>query len=231
MEENEKYILGLDVSTKTIGIALYKDKGDKGELILLTHITPKIKPKPESKTEELFLKCKAFDEFLDNYKHLNITKVIIEEPLLRSNNVNTVATLLKFNGMVSKSVYERLDIIPDFISSFDARAYGFPELMAIRTHNKKGEKYTEKVIARKKEKNEVTLFGAYEWTVDKKNVIWEKVADLYPQIQWKYTRNHTLAKVNYDMTDAVCAVLGFMNKEGLWLSENRMSQTNKVLRD
>lgn len=220
--ENEEYILGLDVSTKTIGVALYKDEGDKGELIVLTHVTPKIKPKPETKTEELFLKCKTFQkEFLDKYKELNITKVIIEEPLLRSNNVNTVGTLLRFNGMISLVVYETLGIAPDFISSFDARAYAFPELMSVRTHNKKGEKYPEKDILKKFENNQVTLFGAYPWDVDKKTIVWEKVADLYPQIQWIYTRNHTLAKENYDMTDAACAVLGCMSKEQVWLAKDR----------
>jgi hypothetical protein len=220
--KNEEYILGLDVSTKTIGIALYKNIGEKGELILLTHVTPKIKPKPETKTEELFKKCKIFEEeFLDKYKHLNITKVIIEEPLLRSNNVNTVGTLLRFNGMISLAVYDSLNIVPNFISSFDARAFAFPELMAIRTHNKKGERYQEKEIKKKIEKNQLTLFGAYDWNVDKKTVIWEKVADLYPQITWIYTRNHTLAKENYDMSDAACAVLGQMNKEQVWLAENR----------
>ena len=38
-------ILGLDVSTKTIGIAIFEDSGENGKLQLLTHITPKIKPK------------------------------------------------------------------------------------------------------------------------------------------------------------------------------------------
>jgi len=220
--EDEKYILGLDISTKTIGIALYKDLGHKGELILLTHVTPKIKPKPKTKIEELCQKCRIFEEeFLDDYKDLNITKVIIEEPLLRSNNVNTVGTLLKFNGMISKSIYDKLGISADFISSFDARAFAFPELMGIRTHNKKGERYPEKQIQKKIKDNSVTLFGAYDWNVDKKTVVWEKVADLYPQITWIYTRNHTLAKENYDMTDASTCVLGHMNKEQVWLAEDR----------
>jgi hypothetical protein len=47
----------------------------------------------------------------------NITTVVIEEPLLQSNNVNTVATLLRFNGMISKSVFDTLGVVPDFISS------------------------------------------------------------------------------------------------------------------
>jgi hypothetical protein len=222
MGEEEEFVLGLDVSTKTIGIALYKNLGDKGLLTALTHVTPKIKPVPTTKTEELFQKCNIFEEqCLDKYKDLNIVRVIIEEPLLRSNNVNTVGTLLRFNGMISRGVHQKLGVVPDFISSFDARAFAFPELMGIRTHNKKGEKYPEKEIQKKIAKGAETLFGAYAWDIDKKTIIWEKVSDLYPQITWLYNRNQVLSKENFDMTDGACAVLGFMNKENLWLAENR----------
>jgi hypothetical protein len=62
--------------------------------------------------------------------------VVIEEPLLQSNNVNTVATLLRFNGMISKSVFDTLGVVPDFISSYDARKYSFPELMSVRKFKK-----------------------------------------------------------------------------------------------
>jgi RNase H-fold protein (predicted Holliday junction resolvase) len=41
------YIIGMDVSTKTIGVSLFEDKGESGKLLELTHVTPKIKPKPE----------------------------------------------------------------------------------------------------------------------------------------------------------------------------------------
>jgi hypothetical protein len=222
MNIDSEYILGLDVSTKTIGVALYENQGNHGGLTLLTHVTPKIKPALSNKTEELFKKCEIFEEeFLNKYKELNITKVIIEEPLLGSNNVNTVGTLLRFNGMISRAVYQALNVVPDFISSFDARKYAFPELMAIRTHNKKGDRYPEKDIQRKRDKNQTTLFGAYDWKVDKKTIIWEKVADMEPQIDWLYNRNEVLSKENYDMTDAVAAVLGYMNKIEEWTLENR----------
>lgn len=222
MSTEKKYILGLDVSTKTIGIALYEDLGDKGALIVLTHVTPKIKPALTNKNEELFKKCDIFEEeFLNKYVNLNITRVIIEEPLLRSNNVNTIGVLLRFNGMISRAVHQKLGIVPDFISSFDARKYAFPELMAIRTHNKKGERYPEKDIKKKIAENKTTLFGAHEWTVDKKTIIWEKVAEMEPQIEWLYNRNQVLSKENYDMTDAVAAVLGYQNKVEEWLPENR----------
>lgn len=208
-----KYVLGLDVSTKTIGIALFEDLGDNGKLKLLTHVTPKVKPRPTDKMQELFEKARIFEEeFLNKYADVGITKVIIEEPLLRSNNVNTVATLLRFNGMISRSVYDTLDIVPEFVSSYDARKYAFPELMEVRKFNKKGEPYTDKEIEKKKP----VLFGGYDWKVDKKSVVWEKVADLEPQIDWQYTRNKTLKAENFDMTDAYTCVRAVMKRDELW---------------
>ena len=207
-------ILGLDVSTKTIGIALFEDNDGKGVLKHLTHVTPKVKPQPKDKMEELFLKANIFEEeFLNKYVGVGITKVIIEEPLLRSNNVNTVATLLRFNGMISRSVLETLGIIPEYISSYDARAFAYPELMEIRTHNKKGEAYKESEMKKKKP----VLFGGYKFDVDKKMVVWEKVADLEPQITWLYTTKATLKKENFDMTDAYSCVRAAMKRDGLWL--------------
>ena len=215
MDLNENnLVLGLDVSTKTIGVALFEDNGDKGKLKLLHHVSPKIKPQPKNKLQELFEKARIFEEeFLNKYADVGITRVVIEEPLLRSNNVNTVATLLRFNGMISRSVYDTLGIVPEFISSYDSRKYGFPELMEVRKFNKNGEPYTEKEIAKK---NPV-LFGGYDWDIDKKIVVWEKVADLEPQITWLYTKNKTLKKENFDMTDAYCAVRGYMSKVGEWV--------------
>ena len=143
-------ILGLDVSTKTIGIAIFENNGDSGKLQLLTHITPKVKPKPLNNIELLIKKVQIFEsEFLEKYSDIEIDKVIIEEPLLRSNNVNTVGTLLRFNGMICKSLYEVLNIIPEFISSYDARKYAFPDLMDIRLLKKSGVRYSEKEIERK----------------------------------------------------------------------------------
>ena len=83
-------ILGLDVSTKTIGISLFEEDG---RLLELTHTTPKIKPQPETKLEELFKKVDAFERLITRYIELDIEKVVIEEPLLNSNNVYTVGRI------------------------------------------------------------------------------------------------------------------------------------------
>jgi len=207
-------ILGLDVSTKTIGIALFEDNDGKGDLKVLTHVTPKVKPQPETKLQELFEKATIFeDECLKKYVGIGITKVIIEEPLLRSNNVNTVATLLRFNGIISRAAYDILGVIPEYISSYDSRAFAYPELMEIRTHSKKGEKYPDAKIA----KASPVLFGGYDFEVDKKMVVWEKVADLEPQITWLYDKKGKLRKENFDMTDAYTCVRAAMKRDGLWL--------------
>ena len=206
-------ILGLDVSTKTIGIAIFEDQGEKGKLQLLTHITPKVKPKPKDNIELLMKKAQAFEtEFLEKYSDIDIGRVFIEEPLLRSNNVNTVATLLRFNGMICKSVYEVLTIVPEFISSYDARKYAFPDLMQMRLNKKNGEEYSKKEL----EKKNPVLFGAYPYDTDKKMVIFNKVSDRESQIIWIYDKHQKLTKENFDMTDAYSCVLGGMRKCNKW---------------
>jgi RNase H-fold protein (predicted Holliday junction resolvase) len=203
-------ILALDVSTTTIGIALFEDLGDKGRLILLTEVSPKCKTK--DKTEELFKKVEIFEnEFLFKVDLKGVTKVIIEEPLLQSNNIYTIATLLKFNGMISKSVYDFLKVIPEYISSYDARKYAFPELMAVRKFKKDGTALTDKAIA----KNKPVLFGDLPHDIDKKHVLWEKVAEYEPDVKWDYDKNK-LKKSNYDKSDAYVVCLGQMHKNNIW---------------
>jgi hypothetical protein len=212
MEKEPDFLLSLDVSTSTIGIALFEDNGNKGKLKLLHHVSPKVKPKPMDKMEELFKKVEIFEsEFLSNYADFGIAKVIIEEPLLQSNNVYTIATLLRFNGMISKSVYDTIGVVPEFISSYDARKYAFPDLMAVRTKKKDGTELTEKQIS----KNTPVLFGAHPFDVDKKMVIFDKVCELEPQITWLFDKNNKYKKENFDMSDAYTCGLAYFNKRNL----------------
>lgn len=194
--KNSPKVLGLDISTKTIGWALF-DLKDKN-LLELTHVSPVIKPKPEDKMEEMMYKVDAFEDKLNNYKDLGITKVIIEEPLLNSNNVWTVGTLLRYNSMISRSIYNILGIIPNYISTYNSRKFAWPELVQ---ENDKGKR---------------VLFGGLPKTIDKKEIIWKKVSESEPQIVWLYTRNNTLKKECFDQADAYTCVLGYMKKENIW---------------
>jgi hypothetical protein len=195
LKESPK-VLGLDVSTKTIGWALFDIQSR--ELLELTHISPVPKPVEESKIKELLLKSDIFKSKLIQYKDMGITSVVIEEPLLNSNNIRTVQTLLRFNSFVCKVIYDTLGIVPEFISTYNSRKFAFPELV------------------QENDKGKHVLFGGLPKDIDKKMLVWEKVAKREPQIQWLYTKNNTLKKENFDQTDAYCCVLGHMNQEKIW---------------
>jgi hypothetical protein len=194
--KNTPKVLGLDISTKTIGWSLF-DIQTK-ELLELTHFSPIIKPKPEDKVEELLLKVVSFEEKLRGYVNLGITKVIIEEPLLNSNNVWTVGILLRYNSMITKSIYDILEIIPTYISTYNSRKYAWPELV------------------QKNDKDKHVLFGGLPRDIDKKELIWKRVSDKEPQINWLYTKNNTLKKECFDMSDSYTCVLGYMKQEKIW---------------
>jgi RNase H-fold protein (predicted Holliday junction resolvase) len=195
LKESPK-VLGLDVSTKTIGWALFDIQSR--ELLELTHISPVPKPKEENKIKELLLKGEIFRSKLLEYKDMGITKVIIEEPLLNSNNVYTVQTLLRFNTLITKEIYDILGVVPDFISTYNSRKFAFPELTQLN------------------DKGKYVLFGGLPKDIDKKMIIWDLIAKREPQITWLYTRNNTLKKENFDQTDAYCCVLGHMKQEKIW---------------
>jgi hypothetical protein len=195
LKESPK-VLGLDVSTKTIGWALFDIQSQ--ELLELTHISPVPKPKEENKIKELLLKSEIFKTKLLDYKDLGITKVVIEEPLLNSNNVYTIQTLLRFNTLVTKQIYDTLGVVPEFISTYNSRKFAFPELVQAN------------------DKGKFVLFGGLDKNIDKKMIIWDLVAKREPQITWQYTRNNTLKKENFDQTDAYCCVIGHMKQEKIW---------------
>jgi hypothetical protein len=152
--------------------------------------------------------CKAdlVGDFLDKYSKFNITKVIIEEPLLGSNNIRTVAILLRFNGIISKIIYDKFKVVPTYISTYDARKNGFPELMQ---PNAKGG---------------IVLFGGYPKGIDKKRVVWERTAAMFPDIKWLYGKKNDLSKENFDMSDAACAAIGEMRKHGYWIVKDNLLQ-------
>jgi RNase H-fold protein (predicted Holliday junction resolvase) len=189
-------ILGLDVSTKTIGWALFYI--ETKQLLELTHISPVIKEKDIAKMKELFLKSDVFKTKLEQYDGLNIQKVVIEEPLLNSNNVYTIQTLMRYNTLISKEIYDVLGIVPEYISTYNSRKSAFPWLV------------------KENDKGKFVLFGGFPKNCDKKEIIWEQVAKREPQINWSYTKNNTLKKENFDMSDAYCCVLGYMKQQNIW---------------
>lgn len=184
-----RLLLSIDVSTTTLGIAIFDV--DTKEVLKLTQLTPKVK-NIKNKVEEHFKKADLFKDFIQEFKGIGIMDIVIETPLLGSNNIYTVATLLKFNGIISKICYDELGVVPDYISTNDSRRIAFPDLVAPRLG--KNNKYGKPV-----------LFGAYPKDVNKKEIIWEKVRTMLPNMEWpKNPKTGELTKQCWDISDAVC---------------------------
>lgn len=207
-------MLCLDVSTSCVGIALFDYKNEK--VLELKQIEPKVKnPNPDS---VLYEKANLVQTLIEEYKGLPIKHIWIEEPLMSSNNIYTVATLLKFNGILSKMCYDILGVAPKYKSSYDSRAEAFPNLMQVGSV-----------------KNKLVLFGAYKKNakniqdiveehrsyykidkqgfciLDKKKIIFDEVNKLYPKLMWLKDSKGRLKKSNYDIADAITVGIAVLN--------------------
>lgn len=226
---NKKYpklILGLDISTACIGIAIIYDDGETlPQIELISHVSPKIS-KDIKGIEALILRKEIFEEnFLKKMDEVlsgiecplkEITDVVIESPMVYASggsNAETVAQLLQFNGILSDAVYRVLHIVPSYISSYDARMHSFPSLLSIRKYNKKGIVYPLSHIKKDIRDNHLILFGSYPFDCDKKLIMMNCVSELYPDIPWIYNKKGELKKENYDSCDALVCALAFSNNQ------------------
>lgn len=126
--EDKQYILSLDVSTSSVGICLFEDEGTTGKLILLTHFEPKVK----KDTQLGKLKAKAdlcVQKLTDDFSMYNISRIVVEKPLLNSVNQKTAAILAMFNEYLSNELSKLFELEIDFITVHNARKYGLPELL------------------------------------------------------------------------------------------------------
>ena len=210
-------ILGLDISTACIGVSIILDEKDKEpEIVKITHVVPKIPSKIKG-IEALILRKEIFErDFLSTIKDMGITECIIESPITHtaaSSNAQTVAQLLQFNGLLSEAVYRVLHIVPHYITSYDARIYSFPELIAIRKFNKKGIVYPYKHIVKAINDNHAVAFGAYPFDCDKKTIMMNLVCEKYPDINWVYDAKGELKKENFDACDSLVCALAYVNQK------------------
>lgn len=233
----QRIVLGLDISTSCTGVSIaYCDDTVGINPAIVTHLRSKVPGKIKG-IEALFLKCDMFMDRLDEIltgqgllKRENgrttcaVTDVVIEEPLLSSNNQNTVATLLRYNGIVAYRVFKLTGVMPSFISSYDARKYGAPELMAVRKFKKDGGTYDRNKVLSAIKKNELSLFGAYKMDCAKKYILWNIVSDRFPNITWIYDKKGELAAENFDASDSLICIMGYI---GMLLYEG----TEPVIRD
>ncbi len=208
----EKLILGLDISTSCIGYTIASFNENKLKIEYINYVKFKNSKKYKD-ADALFFKSKQFTEnFINIYGKLNITDIIIEEPLISSNNAFSCHQLTKFNGMISQLMYSTFNIVPKYISSYDARKYAFPDLLAVRKYDKNGDTRPLKSILSDINKNKVSLFGDYPLDCAKKEILHTKVSKIFKDIKWIYNNKKELKVENYDACDSLVCVLGYINK-------------------
>ena len=174
-------ILGLDISTSKIGYCIF----DRDTLLEVDFIDLR-------KEKDYYKKLNIFKEKIINIKlNYNITKVIIEDPLGSSNNINTAMLLAKFNGVCSYITSDVFNVQPIHVSVHQIRKTLCKEFITIKNGK------------------EVLSFPK---DIDKKMYIWEKVNKLFPDISWYYGKNNKLRDESFDMSDSIAVVLSQIQK-------------------
>ena len=113
----ERVVLGLDISTSITGYAVVDI--DTNELMCYGHIDLR-------KTKCMFDKVEKVKQELANIKtDFNITNIYIEQPFTFFNSggssAQTMATLQKFNGIISWICYSLWNFKPNYIGASQAR--------------------------------------------------------------------------------------------------------------
>ena len=108
--------LGLDISTSITGFTILDDSGD---VALCDYINLK-------KADNVFDKAKLVEEKLKQiFAAHNIQQVWIEESLQMfssgMSSAKTLATLTKFNGIVSYITWDKFGVQPQYIAAVSAR--------------------------------------------------------------------------------------------------------------
>ena len=109
-------ILGLDISTSITGFTVLDDSGD---VLVCDYINLK-------KLNGVFQKARMVEQELQKlFLQHKINEVWIEESLQMfssgMSSAKTLATLTKFNGIVSWIAWEKFEITPEYIAAVSAR--------------------------------------------------------------------------------------------------------------
>lgn len=188
----EAFYWSLDASTSTIGWTLWNSKGKMIEIGYLELDKNKEIP-PEDRD---VYKADIFSEYTKNFKervekqyNCIIENVFIEEPLSSTPvNINTTSLLLSFNGICRYVLYKIFEHAPIKISVHDSRKLFLPEFI--------------KLVKEKGIMKDVLSFPKGWKSPEKKQYIQKRVAELEPNIKWKYNRNNKLDTINFDMADS-----------------------------
>lgn len=207
-----KILLGLDISTHSIGLSVVAVDKDELKVLELKHL--KVKGEHKLKGDDsLLYKANIIREKLSEFNNYHISDIIIEQPSIKIKDEQLISNTFKFIGMVEQAIYDVLNIVPKFITSISARTFAFPELLGLRKYNKDGSLCSIDKIKQCADNNELVLFGSYPWDIAKKNVLWNIIIDQFPDIKWIYNKKGELSNDNFDTIDSLVSIIGYLQKE------------------
>lgn len=199
----KKYSWSIDVSTTNLGSALWDENGN---LVEVRHLVLKTNKDIPEEVRDLD-KAKTFKKYAINFKKeveeqygCTIENIFVEAPLQNTPvNIETTAKLLGFNGIVRYILDEVFEKSPYLISIYISRKLFFPE----HVNRKMVKKEWKEILQLPKD-------------VDKKHYIWEKVARLYPQIEWHYKKDGiSIKETSYDISDSIVVGLAGLKVMGI----------------
>jgi len=69
---------------------------------------------------------------------------------------------------------------------------------------------------RPNDSGKLVLFGGFPKDTDKKKVIWEKVSEREPNINWILDKKGALKKENFDMSDSYTVAIAYAHIKNLF---------------
>jgi hypothetical protein len=190
-------ILGLDISTSCIGYSLFSEEGKLIELNCVKFNSDLTK----------FEKFEEFKKATAYLKKFPIKFIAIEEPLKKFmgkfSSAETIALLNFFNGMISSHIYSEFGMEPIYFNVNTARKLAFPPAEKEKKVKGKNEPVVELEEVIESFEEESKKSKSKDDKVSIKHIIWTKVMEMEPLINWRYgPRSRKLLDENFDMADS-----------------------------
>lgn len=240
MKNYDKYYLGFDISTSTIGIAIYTE--DKKPYVI-EHLNIDTFDNVEQDNKYIYKALSFENKLIKLSEEYNIKDIFVEAPLKNAKKIDTVVELAKMNAICCFSIQKVFNIFPKMLTVREARALFCPEFLEMDTVYKKNKNFSRKIrkyLQLIPESEKKTPYKKYKYVldhidstfnepptyktqekvwkfpkeIDQKEYMLKKIIKVYPFLEkhLEYNSKNKLKKENYDRTDACVVVEAGLKK-------------------
>jgi hypothetical protein len=191
------HFICLDVSTSTVGIAVFNINGELKEV---NHINPSVKTIVETSVVTEKTKMPNLEVYHKKTDMIIINFIVIEEPMISNKNVVSTGQLNLFCGMLYSKIKSYYDCPIKYIDVDTIRRNAFPEL-------------SQKNVLWKPVPKKILNKSLTDY---RKFFILSLVAQRYPDVVWMLNNNQNIKTENLDRADAIAVGLGYMIYTKQW---------------